>query len=244
MTILTLPKELQHHIIGLLSVREQLRLSETCHGLNDLVFSVLKKLVLKYEQIKNNTKACRSYVARCSNLQELCIIKPEGGRVRSDKIMSVVMKAKNTLSTLSMDDCALSNASFKNISQMTQLTKLEFNKGNIKSDGIASIANLSELRFLKIVKKVDYVELLDIDIASNDPNFLSRIKNQEEVEIRLDQLNDTVIKSLVVNNPNLLHLNFSRCFITKLSRQNPRHHPQGGKDDIIQFVFKCSKLKV
>ena len=80
MSILTLPEELQRHIISLLSVRERLRLSETCHGLNDLVFTVLKKLVLSYEKIKNSTKACRGYVARCSSLQARTLHHQTGWR--------------------------------------------------------------------------------------------------------------------------------------------------------------------
>ena len=119
MSILTIPKELQLHIIGLLPVIDQLKLSETCHGLKDQVRdpSLWKKLVLDYDMIKNNNEACRKHVARCSKLKELCIIQPcpwdAPGAVRSDKIMSVVMKAKRTLTTLSIDRIALSNSSFK-----------------------------------------------------------------------------------------------------------------------------------
>ena len=122
------PRELQHYILSFLSVKDWLRLSETCHGLKDVVRdpALWKKLVFSYVEIKNNTKACRDHVARCSSLKELCIKKEQRDHVRCDKIMSVVMKAKSTLTltTLSVD-FALSNASFKKISQMTHLSKLE-----------------------------------------------------------------------------------------------------------------------
>ena len=115
LSIQTIPKELQHHIVGLLSIKDRLRLSETCHGLKDVVRdpSLWKKLVLSYEEIKNNTKACMDHVARCSKLQELRIFMKQKERIRSDKIMMVVMKAKTTLTTLLIGDLALSDASLK-----------------------------------------------------------------------------------------------------------------------------------
>ena len=132
MSILTIPKELQLHIIGLLPVREWLRLSETCHGLRDLVRdpSLWKKLVLCSDMIKNKTKACRDHVARCSNLRELIIIYTSYG-FRSDHIMSVVMKGKKTLTALTLDRFDLSNSSFKQISKLTQLTELDFNASQV-----------------------------------------------------------------------------------------------------------------
>ena len=56
---------------------------------------------------------------------------------------------------------------------MTQLTKLEINGEKIKPDGIASLANLSELRCLKIVKKMDYVDMVNNCLEL--PQFLLKI---------------------------------------------------------------------
>ena len=121
-------------------MRERLRLSETCHVLKDLVRdpSFWKKRVLDYDMIKNNTETCRKHVSRCLKLQELCIFRPCGvegpGGVRSDKIMSVVMKAKSTLSRLSIEGIALCNSSFKQITQIVKLTKLAINVARMKTD--------------------------------------------------------------------------------------------------------------
>ena len=160
MSLLSLPRELQLLIIGLLPVRDLLRLSETCHTLKDLARdpSLWKKLVLSYKNIKNNTKACREHVARCSKLRELTIHPdPETNIIRSDKIISVVMKAKRTLTTLSVIDLALSNSSFEKISQITQLTKLEINalkiqSGSVLENGLYHLKYLSKLKSLKICK--------------------------------------------------------------------------------------------
>ena len=160
MSLLSLPRELQLLIIGLLPVRDLLRLSETCHTLKDLARdpSLWKKLVLSYKNIKNNPKACREHVARCSKLRELTIIHPDSNRTdskskfRSDQIMSVVMKAKNTLTTLSIGSFTFFGvSSFKKISQITNLTKLGINASNfIEAKEFFQLNNISKLRSLKI----------------------------------------------------------------------------------------------
>ena len=71
--------------------------------------------------------------------------------------MSVVMKAKNTLTTLLVIDLELSNSSFEKISQITQLTKLEINalkiqSGSVLEDGLFHLKYLSKLKSLKICK--------------------------------------------------------------------------------------------
>ena len=106
--------------------------------------------------IKNNTKACRDHVTRCSKLRELTIIHPDAGggylerMIKSDKIMSVVMKAKNTLTTLSVSDLELSNSSFCKISRITKLTSLDINALKIQSDGLSQLRWLSKLRSLEV----------------------------------------------------------------------------------------------
>ena len=261
MSILAIPKELQVYIIGLLPVRERLRLSETCHGLRDLVRdpSLWKKLVLCSDMTKNKTKACRDHVARCSNLRELIIIY-SSYRFRSDHIMSVVMKAKKTLTALVIDRLELSNSAFKQISKLTQLTELDFNANRIKSDGFSSLANLPKLRSLKISNLHDwyYGHITSKDIVE----VFSTLKQLEDVEMvsSLYHLKDEVIESLVKNNPRirLLKINIPSYQDSKLSRRSlniiAENCPQlthidiGGHcvfqdADIIDLISKCSKLK-
>ena len=138
MNILSIPKELQLHILGFLPVPDRLRVSETCHLLKDVARDPLlwKKLTLCYHVIKNNMEVCRDQVARCSRLKELVIFSPHSpqGTIRSDKIMNVVMKAKRSLKALSVTNFRLSNSSFKRIGQLTHLTKLKINAVYTKSD--------------------------------------------------------------------------------------------------------------
>ena len=269
MSILTIPKELQVHIIGLLPVRERLRLSETCHGLRDVVRdpSLWKKLVLSFHMIMDRNKACRDHVARCSHLRELVITyHPSWRSFRSDKIMSVVMKAKNilTLTTLSVGSLDLSNSSFKKISKLTQLTKLDIYANSIKSDGFSTLANLTKLRSLKISALDDGY---NGHATSKDVvDVFSILKQLEEIDIRScwSHLGDEVIESLVRNNPNLQvvkintygyffqvqdpkissqSLNFIAENCPQLTHIEIGSHRVFKNADIIDLISKCSKLK-
>ena len=190
--------------------------------------------------------------------------------------MSVVMKAKSTLTTLLMGDFALSNASFQKISQISQLTRLEINGAKIKSDGTASLANLSELKSLKIHSLIGfYDEDSSSDSSGSDSNddddmpfklkesvyFFSRFKKLEEVEISNCDLNKRVVESLVVNNPNLRHLDVGGLSHRGTSSLTARSlkiiadncpqlthigivdHFELENEDILQLVSKCTKLK-
>ena len=203
-SLLSLPREMQLHILSLLPMRELLRLSHTCHSLKDLAKdpSVWRRLILSYKKIKNNTKACREKVARCSKLRELIIIHQED-KPQSDKVLSVVMKAKSTLTTLSIRKIKLCNSSFKKISKLTQLTKLAINVYRIKADGLSDLKNLTKLRSLEIREL--YREIYDLN---NVVDFFSRLNQLEEVKLieSLSVVKDKVIESLVENNPKLHHL--------------------------------------
>ena len=267
MNILTIPRELQVHIFGLLPVPDRLRVSETCHLLKDAARdpALWKKLTLCYHVIKNNMEVCRDQVARCSTppcrLRELFVIFPHHpqGRIRSDKIMSVVMKAKGTLKTLSVDNLRLSNSSFNQISKMTQLTRLDINAVNMKSDGIAELANLSELQSLKMT---NLIRVYGSCTLKNLVDFFSSLKKLEIVDLDgYGQLNDEVIESLVVNNLNLNYLNIRHTSMNDhpevtgkslniIAVNCPQliHIDIGdlyelSNDDILTFVSKCSKLK-
>jgi len=127
MNIVTIPSEIQLFIFGKLKVLDLVNVSETCHSLKDVARdpSLWKKLTLTYERIKNKNEACRNHVIRCSSLQEI-VISGEEKVINSGKIMSVLMKAKNTLTSISLPPSfvGLSYSSIEKIGKMTQLTYL------------------------------------------------------------------------------------------------------------------------
>ena len=94
-SIVTTAREIQLLIFGQLRVVDLVRLSETCHHLKEVARdpSLWKKMTLTYERIKNKNEACRNHVSRCSSLREI-VITGEESAIRSNKIMTVVMKAK------------------------------------------------------------------------------------------------------------------------------------------------------
>ena len=214
MSILTIPKELQLHILGLLSVSELLRLSETCHGLKDLARDpcLWRKLSLSYKMIKNNTVACRNHVSRCSSLQELFITGKERS-IRSDKIMSVVMRAKDSLTSfdisLESPGMALSNSSVIKFGKMIQLRKLSLVGTKIKPDGISALNKLTELTTLKVVGMGMWDCSEDYQHVKN---LFTNLKRLEEVKISFGPFSDKVVDSLVTNNPNLKYLDLNSRF--------------------------------
>ena len=271
-SLLSLPREMQLHILSLLPMRELLRLSHTCRSLKDLAKdpSVWRQLILSYRKIKNNTKACREQVAQCSKLRELIIINQED-KPQSDKVLSVIMKAKSTLTTLSISKIRLCNSSFKKISKLTQLTKLAINVDRIKADGLSDLKNLTKLRSLEIRELCDRF-YRSMSVIKDVVDFFSSLNQLEEVKLieSWTVVKDKVIESLVENNPKLQHLEinmlgllYSNIIIfqcqTKLTSKSLNyladHCPQlthiniGNslnvfKDsDIFRLSSKCSKLK-
>ena len=100
MSLESVPKELQLRILSLLSYSDLSRVSLACRRLRDAARdpTLWRKLTLEYERIKDSTQACREHVSRCTSLREIVITGE--WEVRSDKIMSVVMKAKRTLNVI------------------------------------------------------------------------------------------------------------------------------------------------
>ena len=202
------PREIQLIIFGQLKVPDLVRLSETCHCLKDVARdpSLWKKLTLTYERIKNKTEACKSHVSRCSSLREI-IITGEESVIISDLIMTVVMKAKNTLTSIKLSPSlpGLSNSSLEMIGKMSQLTHLAVGGGNLSAGGVSALACLTNLRSLKVpgIKcghnhKILTAALLDL---------FSKLKKLEQVEmVEMNFPSDAVVMSLVNNNPNLHHL--------------------------------------
>ena len=254
MSLLTSPREVQLIIFGHLSLPVLIKVSKTCHQLNEVAHdpALWKKLTLTYEKVKNKNQACRNLVGQCTSLREIFITGEEKA-ILSDKIMAVVMKAKDTLTsiTLSPSFAGLSNSSFERIGNMIQLTHLAVGGGNLEPDGVMALARLTELRSLKM----NGIHCGNF-IASDERNQFSPVrmsmavlvdlftslKKLEEVEIRMDKNypSDQVLNSLVNNNPNLHHLDISTEII-----QN--HYPRSHIDDLtpsslILLADNCPQL--
>ena len=249
MSLVTTPREIQLIIFGQLNVPDLLRVSKTCHHLKEVARdpSLWKKLTLTYEKVKNENEACRNHVSRCCRLREIFITGEEKA-VRSDKIMAVVMKAKDTLTRINLSSSFwLSNSSIKRIGDMTQLTHLAVGGSKLMSGGMAALACLTELRSLK----VSHIYCGNFLVFGNGDSYpvssmasfvdlFSTLKKLEEVEIKLDGTypSDLVVKSLVNNNPNLHHLDISTYKSNYL--QNPNE--ELSSRSLILLADKCPQL--
>ena len=249
MSLLTTPREVQLIIFGQLSVPELLRVSRTCHQLKEAARdpALWKKLTLTYERVKNKNEACRNHVSRCSSLREIFITGEEKAII-SDKIMAVVMKAKDTLTsiTLSPSFAGLSNSSFVRIGNMTQLTHLAVGGGKLGPKGVAALACLTELRSFKVPgifcgNFSGNSESLPVSSSMAVlVDLFSTLKKLEEVEIKMESNypSDLVVKSLVNNNPNLHHLDISTSAYP--FRRNP--NDELSSRSLILLADKCPQL--
>ncbi len=256
MTILTLPREIQVIIFGQLNQSDLVRVSKTCHRLRDVARdpSLWKKVRLTYEKIKSNNEACRNLVSRCTSLREI-FITGEETEICSGKIMAVVTKAKNTLTTLNLSPsfAGLSWSSFQRIRAMTQLTHLALGGEKLRPMDISAFERLTELRSLKVsgikcgggsfisnepVETILYTRhILAANTARRLVLLFSTLKKLEEVEIRMirNYPSDRVVETLVNNNPSLHHLDISS------STPNPIPIARNNRSLII-LAEKCPQL--
>ena len=254
MSLMTTPREIQVIIFGHLSVPALLKVSRTCHQLEEVAHdpALWKKLTLTYEKVKNKNEACRNLVSRCSSLREIFIT----GVVKvisSDEIMAVVMKAKDTLTSINISPSfpGLSNSSIERIGNMIQLTHLAVGGGNLEPEGVKAIACLTELKSLKVpgihcgnfIVSGDRNQFSPVSSSMSVlVDLFSSLKKLEEVEIRMEKNypSDQVLKSLVNNNPNLHHLDIR-------SENIHNHYPRSHIDDLssrslILLADKCPQL--
>ena len=247
MSMVTTPREIQLLIFGQLRVVDLVRLSETCHHLKDVARdpSLWRQLTLTYKTIKNKNEACRNHVSRCSSLREI-IITGEERLIRSDKIMTVVMKAKNTLTSINLSPsfAGLSNSSFVKIGEMAQLTHLAVGGEKLGPGGISALACLTELKTLKVpdIECGTFgAHSYDIPMAKIVDLF-SKLKKLEKVEIqRRDNFpSDEVVKSLLNNNPNLHHLDITSSKLSILSTYRDINFLSSSS--LILIADKCPQL--
>jgi len=166
---------------------------------------------------------------------------------RCDKIMLVVMEAKNTLTSIDLSPGFpnLSNTFFEKIGEMTQLSHLAVGGGNLGASGILALACLAELKTLKVPGIVCgrfSAHSNDIPMAGFVDLF-SKLKKLELVEINMDANfpSDAVVKSLVNNNPSLHHLDITPYGFT---RPYPirRYIDQLSSKSLILIADKCPQL--
>ena len=144
-----LPDEVLLMIFSFLSKSDLVSLSQTCQGLKHVARdpSLWTELILKYEAIRKSTWACRELVSRCTKLKHLTIIERVRPDIDNAKVMSVVVKRKDTLTYLKIDnDKGLSNSAMTQLSKMTNLRHLAMSAFKLEPSGLLLLTNLTELQ--------------------------------------------------------------------------------------------------
>ena len=146
-----LPDEVLLMIFSFLSKSDLVSLSQTCQSLKHVAHdpSLWTELILKYEAIRASTWACRELVSRCTMLKHMTITsartlaRPD---IDSDRVMSIVLIRKDTLTYLKIDDGkGLHNSAMTRLIEMTNLRHLEMSAWRLESSGLLILTNLTEL---------------------------------------------------------------------------------------------------
>ena len=150
-----LPDEVLLMIFSFLSKSDLVSLSQTCQGLKHLALdpSLWTELILKYEAIRKSTWACRKLVSRCTMLKHLTITSARPD-IESDRVMSIVLLRKDTLTSLKIDDArGLQNSAMTQLSMMTNLRHLAICGLKLEASGLLLLTNLTELEEFLILPR-------------------------------------------------------------------------------------------
>ena len=174
-----------------------LRLSRDC--------SLWTELTLDYEDFlyQQNANNCRHLVERCNKLSSLKITNDSDIRSSLD-IMSVIVRARETLKSLDLDDdwnpIHWTSVALALLGDMRELRSLAL-RVEIKhrSEGLEDIGKLAQLEVLKI--NVEFRGEEDLEITKN---IFLQLRKLKVVEI--SHANDAVVIAIASNNRDLKSL--------------------------------------
>ena len=197
-----LPTEVLLMIFSLLSKSELVSISQTCHGLKQVARdpSLWTEIILKYEAIRQHTWACRNLIGRCTMLKHLTITSTRTD-IDSAKVISVVMKRKDTLTYLKIDnDKGLHNSAMNELSRMTNIRHLVMGGERLESNGLSLLTNLTELQEFLMLTSPYTPRKTPVPITSIE-HFASCMKNLRILKI--PGLTVAQVAALVKNYPQL-----------------------------------------
>ena len=180
------------------------------------------ELNLDLENLKQNAESCRKLVDKCEKLTLLKITnKSKSCDKISQNIMTVVLKAKQTLNCFVVDPtiAVWTPAAMSKLGSMKNLTKLSlcFNQNLL-----TSVNSYAGAEMLEELKNLDKLEVLNLMFGNYRSNYIESFKVMERVfqtlrklkEVKLYPANygEDLVISLAENNPDLKviwNMNFS-----------------------------------
>ena len=196
-------------IFSFLPKSDLVSLSQTCQGLKHVAHdpSLWTELILKYEAIRKNTWACIELVSRCTMLKHLTITsaRPFDRAIDSDRVMSVVLIRKDTLTYLKIEDGkGLYNSAMTRLIEMTNLRHLEMSAWRLDSSGLLILTNLTELEEF-LIRPCMHACRCKISLPVKAiKHFASSMKKLRILKIPDHDLHITQLSVLVKNNPHLV----------------------------------------
>ena len=228
---LRLSNEMALSILCLLPRKDLVTISQINRKFRDLSKddSLWKELTLDYETIKENIQSCRALVARCGKLSHLKITNKlyedpstfedesdfdeEHEHTNDDEeyddtaaliIMSVVIEAEATLTTLKIDPDDWNGAEWSpnalaQLGQMKQLKKLDLGF-EVKFSGLKHLAGLTNLTDFKV-----WLHEYESSAFVTMKTYFSQFNKLEVVHVN-DVSSDEMVMTLASNNPSLREL--------------------------------------
>ena len=245
-----LPDEVLLMIFSFLPKSDLVSLSQTCQGLKHVTRdpSLWTELILKYEAIRKSTWACRELVSRCTMLKHLTITSasPAPDDTDSAKVMSVVVKRKDTLIYLKIENGKglFYNSAMTWIIEMTNLRHLEMSGLRLESSGLTNLTELQEFLIqpclLNFPTHHRMIEKINLPITAIE-HFASSMKKLRILKI--PYLEITQVYALVKNNPHLEQVGNWRFIVVRQRtgqfniQKDILGHPWDFNHDVT--VFEC-----
>ena len=236
-----LPDEVLLMIFSFLSKSDLVSLSQTCQSLKHVTRdpSLWTELILKYEAIRKSTWACRELVSRCTMLKHLTITSARPAHDDSDsaKVMSVVVKRKDTLTYLKVENGnGFYNSAMTWIIEMTNLRHLEMRGLRLKSSGLTNLTELQEFLILPCRYKIS----LPITAIEHFASSMKKLRI-----LKIPDLNLKQASALVKNNPHLEQVGNWRFILVRQRtgqiniKRDIHGHPWDFDFDVRTFYYYC-----
>ena len=213
--------------------------------------SLWKELTLDHADIKRTADSCRKLVERCKKLETLKITNKSRDS-RPLNIMSVVIRAKDSLRSLDVDNSLdkWTDAAMTKLGQMKGLKNISFafnTRYPQNPRGLFKLVQLDQLEVLKIYGRTDAYGSAFLVMK----NVFQQLKQLKIVE--LGSANSEMVVALASNNPGLKKLKVFDCedisdeSIDALSDKCPYLEELGidlfCSDEIVPGKFSFPKLK-
>ena len=179
--------------------------------------SLWTELTLDLADIEHNAESCRKLVERCNQLATLKISNKLGRGKKLD-IMSVVIRAKESLRSLEVDTQMvdiLTTAANTKLGCLTNLTSLEINSRPKKENSYVGAKIMEELANLQKLEVLNLLIAGHRESLSVMKTVFGKLKKLKEVKIwlfGLGCLDDHHLEDGVVDE---------RCFVGALATNNP-----------------------